>query len=197
MNLKKRVVDKNLIINITNKNSNKVIKNTKLIINLCDKNSYKLKFNFIEKIKDEEKLIELKNIEKAVNMKDINKRYSFIYDCVCEYIDKKYMKCNYCDFKDNVCIYFRYHKNFEHKNGCCFSDARGGLCENLVNNSCKIKSISCKLYSCEYLRNNKVNFKMKNIPLIKYFFNIKQKYYIKYSFFKDKDYVMNKLIENK
>ena len=187
MNLKKRVVDKKLIINITNKNSNRVIKNTKLIINLCDKNSYKLKFDFIEKIKDEEKLIELKNIEKAVNIKDINKRYSFIYDSVCEYIDNK----------DDVCIYFRYHKNFEHKNGCCFSDARGGLCENLVNNACKIKSISCKLYSCEYLRKNKVNFKMKNIPLIKYFFNIKQQYYIKYSFFKDKNYVMNKLIENK
>lgn len=190
MNIK----DNTVIIDIDNKNVNRVIKNTKKILNLCDKNNYKLKFNYLEKITDDDNAFWIKNIEEAIN---INERYSLIYDKVCEYIDKKYMKCNYCDFKDDVCIYFRYHNMLEHKNGCCYSDARGGLCENLVNNSCKIKSISCKLYSCEYLRKNKINFRMKNIPLIKYFFNIKQKYYIKYSFFKDKDYVIDKLIKNK
>ncbi len=193
MNIKDNIV----IIDVNNKNLNRVIKDTKNILKLCDENNYKLKFNYLEKISNEDDLFWIKNIEKAVNIKNIKNRYSYIYDVVCNYIDDKYAKCNYCGFKDNVCIYFRYHNMLEHKNGCCFSDARGGLCENLVNNSCKIRSISCKLYSCEYLRKNKINFKMKYIPLIKYFFNIKQKYYIKYSFFKDKKYVMDKLIENK
>ena len=193
MNIKDNIV----IYDIDNKNVNKVIKNTKKVLKICDENNYKLKFNTIGNITDDDNLFWIKNIEDVINIKNIDERYSFIYDKVCEYIDKKYMKCNYCDFKDNVCIYFRYHNMLEHKNGCCYSDARGGLCENLVNNSCKIKSISCKLYSCEYLRKNKINFRMKNIPLIKYFFNIKQKYYIKYSFFKDKDYVIDKLINNK
>ena len=132
----------------------------------------------------------------AINIKDKSKRYSFIYDTVCDYIDKKYLECNYCDFKDDVCVFFRNHPKIMHKDGCCYSDARGGLCENLKNHRCQIKSISCKLYSCETLRNKKVYFKIKDIPLLKYFFNLKQKYILKYSFFKPKSYVMYKLMEN-
>ena len=107
----------------------------------------------------------------AINIKEKSKRYSFIYDTVCDYIDKKYLECNYCDFKDDVCVFFRNHPKIMHKDGCCYSDARGGLCENLKNHRCQIKSISCKLYSCEYLRNKKVYFKIKDIPLLKYFFS--------------------------
>lgn len=178
------------ILNVNVKSIKKEIKKTRKYINYCDKNNYKIKYNNSNDFW-------IKNIEKAINIKDINKRYNFIYDTVCDYIDKKYLKCNYCDFKDDVCIYFRVHNNLNHKNGCCYSDARGGLCNHLKNHKCEIKSISCKLYSCEYLRKNKINFKMKDIPLIKYFFNIKQKYFIKYSFFKDKDYVISKLLENR
>ena len=191
------VKENKVIIDVNNKNINKIIKSTKKFLKICDKNNYKLKFNYLEDINNIDKLFWVKNIEKAINTKNTEKRYSFIYDNVCEYIDKKYQKCNYCDFKDDICVFFRNNKDICHENGCCYSDSRGGLCKNLVNNSCQIKSISCKLYSCEYLRKRKVNFRMKNIPLIKYFFNIKQKYYIKYSFFKDKDYVINKLISNK
>ncbi len=187
----------NVIIYVNNKNINKLIKKTKKILKLCDENNYKLMFNYLENIIDEEKLFWIKNIQKTINIKDIKKRYSFIYDVVCSYIDDKYKKYNYCDFKDDVCIFFRNNPNICHKNGCCYSDARGGLCKNLKNNSCQIKSISCKLYSCEYLRKNKVNFRMKYIPLIKYFFNIKQKYYIKYSFFKEKNYVLNRLLDKR
>ena len=178
------------ILEIEVKDINKEIKKAKKYLNYCDKNDYKIKFNSTDDFW-------LKNIEKAINIKDINKRYSFIYDIVCDYIDKKYLECNYCEFKDDVCKYFRENNQTEHKNGCCYSDARGGLCEHLKDKHCNIKSISCKLYACPILRENKINFKMKDIPLIKYFFNIKQKYYIKYSFFKDKTYVMYKLIEKK
>ena len=177
------------ILNIDVKDVNKEIKNTKKYLKYCDKNNCKIKYNTDN--------YDLKNIEKAINIKDINKRYSFIYDTVCDFIDKKYLECNYCEFKDDICKYFRKNNQLNHKNGCCYSDARGGLCEHLKDKHCNIKSISCKLYACPILRENKINFKMKDIPLIKYFFNIKQKYYIKYSFFKDKTYVMYKLIEKK
>ena len=178
---------KELLIEV--KDTSKEIKNTRKYLKYCDNNNIKIKYNT-----DNEKL---KIIEKAINIKDIKKRYEFIYDYVCDYIDKKYIDCNYCDFKDNVCRYYREKNDLSHKNGCCYNDKRGGLCEHLKNNKCSIKSISCKLYSCPLLRENDINFKIKNIPLIKYFFNIKQKYYIKYSFFKDKDYVINKLLEKK
>ena len=180
---------KNNIVIVDVKNVNRTIRKTKYYINLCDKNNYKIKYLTNNK--------ELKRIEKVINIKDINKRYNFIYDKVCDYIDKKYLTCNYCDFKDNVCVYYRSLNKMDHINGCCMQDFRGGICEHLKNNKCSIKSISCKLYSCPILRENKINFKMRDIPLIKYFFNIKQKYYIKYSFFKDKDYVIDKLISNR
>lgn len=178
---------KKIIIDV--KNIKKEIKKTKKYLKYCDKNNYKIKFNTND--------ITLKQIQKAINIKDINKRYSYIYDTVCDYIDKKYLQCNYCDFKDNVCKYFREKNETNHKNGCCYSDSRGGLCQYLDKDHCTIKSISCKLYSCPILRNNNIYFKIKDIPLLKYFFNIKQKYYLKYSFFKDKMYVMYKLIEKK
>ena len=178
---------KDLVIDV--KNVNKEIKNTKKYIKYCDKNNIKIKYNTNNET--------LKQIEKAINIKDISKRYSYIYDTVCDYIDKKYLECNYCEFKDDVCKYFRETNELNHKNGCCFSDARGGLCEHLINHKCNIKSISCKLYSCEILRKNNIKFRIRKIPLLKYFFNIKQKYYLKYSFFKDKTYVMYKLIEKK
>ena len=49
------------------------------------------------------------------------------------------------------------------------------------------------------LENNKqsyINCQKKFWQLLKYFFNLKQKYILKYSFFKPKSYVMYKLMEN-
>ena len=171
------------------KDVDKEIKNAKKYLKYCDTNNYNIKYNTDDDT--------LKKIEKAINIKDIKKRYEFIYDTVCDYIDKKYLDCNYCEFKDDICKYYREKNELNHKNGCCYNEKRGGLCEHLKNGKCSIKSISCKLYSCPILRENKINFRIKDIPLIKYFFNIKQKYYIKYSFFKDKDYVIDKLLEKK
>lgn len=197
MNLKNMIENNKVILKVNNANLIRIIKKTRKIIKFCDKNNYEIDYDYLEKINDNEKLTNLENIKAAINIKDINERYSYIYDTVCNYIDGKYLKCNYCDFKDNMCIFFRNNPKIAHIDGCCYSDSRGGACEHLENHKCKIKSISCKLYSCEYLRKKKVNFRMKNIPLIKYFFNIKQKYFIKYSFFKPKSYVIYKLLQNK
>lgn len=140
---------------------------------------------------------EQKSLDKASSYKSIVKKYEFIYDTVCDYLDSKYIGCNYCDFKDDVCKYFR-KTDKNHKMGCCYSDKRGGLCPNLKKDgSCNIKSISCKLYACPMLRNEKLYFKINDIPLLKYNFNLKQKYYIKQSFFKTKEETLLKLYENK
>lgn len=190
------IEDGKLILEI-NDRYNKAIKMSRKLLKICDENNLKLvlKNNGKNITKKDNK--ELYNIVKAINIKNINDRYNFIYDTVCDYIDEKYIKNNYCDFIDNVCVFFRNNSKIAHEDGCCFSAARGGECINLKNHKCTIKSISCKLYSCEYLRNKKINFKIKDIPLLKYFFNLKQKYILKYSFFKPKSYVMYKLMEVK
>lgn len=141
--------------------------------------------------KDEQKLY-----DKALSIKSTKERYEFIYDTVCDFLDSKYIGCNYCDFKDDVCKYFR-KEDSNHKMGCCYADKRGGLCPNLENGTCKIKSISCKLYACPMLRDEKLYFKINDIPLLRDFFNIKQKYYIKQSFFQTKEDTLLKIYENK
>ena len=184
-----------LILNLTDETIEKYIKNTKKLIKLCDKNNLELELKY-DSITNKELLNNMINIKTAINIKDKYKRYEFIYDIICNDLDKK-LNTNYCEFKNDICKYFREKNELNHKNGCCYSDSRGGLCKYLDKDHCTIKSISCKLYSCPTLRENNINFKIREIPLLKYFFNIKQKYYLKYSFFKDKTYVMYKLMEKK
>ena len=135
------------------------------------------------------------NVAKSFN--NVVDKYNYIYDTVCDFLDSKYIGCNYCDFKDDVCKYFR-EIDPTHKMGCCYSDKRGGLCPNLKKDgSCKIRSISCKLYACPMLRDKKLYFKINDIPLLKYNFNLKQKWWIKQSFFQTKEDTLIKLYENK
>lgn len=135
------------------------------------------------------------NVAKSFN--NVVDKYNYIYDTVCDFLDSKYIGCNYCDFKDDVCKYFR-EVDSTHKMGCCYSDKRGGLCPNLKKDgSCKIRSISCKLYACPMLRDKKLYFKINDIPLLKYNFNLKQKWWIKQSFFQTKEDTLIKLYENK
>ena len=54
------------VLNIDVKDVNKEIKNTKKYLKYCDKNNCKIKYNTDN--------YELKNIEKAINIKDITKR---------------------------------------------------------------------------------------------------------------------------
>lgn len=135
------------------------------------------------------------NVAKSFN--NVVDKYNYIYDTVCDFLDSKYIGCNYCDFKDDVCKYFR-EIDPNHKMGCCYSDKRGGLCPNLKKDgSCKIRSISCKLYACPMLRDKKLYFKINDIPLLKYNFNLRQKWWIKQSFFQTKEDTLIKLYENK
>ena len=132
----------------------------------------------------------------AANKKDLKERYNYIYDIVCDYLDKKINNDNICDFKNNKCISVRNNSHCkESLNGCCYGRSRG-LCKHFKNGKCSIKSISCKLFTCRYLKKQKIKFKVNEIPLLNYFFNNKQKYILDISIFKDKDEIINLLLKN-
>ena len=84
----------------------------------------------------------------------------------------------------------------ESNNGCCYGKKRG-VCEHLKNNKCTIKSITCKLFTCRYLKKQGIKYKINDIPLLKYFMNIQQRLVIMSSFFKDKDEVIKLLMKYK
>ncbi len=126
----------------------------------------------------------------AINLKNIDERYSYIYDIVCDYLDNEFITKDICGFKDNVC---KSVKNKSHcsdsLNGCCYGHNRG-LCPHFQNNKCTIKSLSCKLFTCRYLKKNHISYKVNDIVLLKYFFNLRQKFIISTSIFKDKSEIL-------
>ena len=140
------------------------------------------------------------NIVTAINAALISnkeKRYSLIYDIVCDYLDNDFRDNNYCDFKDDVCVAKRNCESKRSTMGCCYHFNKMGifgkinLCENLVDRACTIKCISCKLFTCDYI---KKKYRIKDIFLLDYFFNPIQKLIIKSNCFKTKEQIMKKLL---
>lgn len=127
-------------------------------------------------------------------------RYNYIYDVVCNYLDSCFYGKNLCDFKNNKC---GEKINTSSVTGCCrhFQIKCLGPLTNLVtceyltkDYTCSAKCISCKLYTCDYLRKKGIKFKIKDILLLNVFFNPLQKYFIKYMVFTPKEKILRILM---
>ena len=136
----------------------------------------------------------------AIFYNNRRERYNYIYDTVCEYLDSNFYGKNLCDFKDNKCGEKR---NTSSTTGCChhFKHKWLGpfsklvLCEHLKDDyTCGAKCISCKLFTCDYLENKGIKFRIKDILLLNVFFNPLQKYFIKYMVFTPKDKIIKRLM---
>ena len=142
-------------------------------------------------------VINMYNSINAFLIFDKKKKFNFLYDTVCDYLDSEFVKNNYCDFKDNICIAKRNHLSKRKEMGCCYrftgfmGSGKMVLCDKLGDKGCLDKCITCKLFTCKYL---KKKFKIKEICLLDYFFNPIQKFIIKISYFKTKDKIMKKLL---
>lgn len=153
--------------------------------------------NYDEKIKEQNDFILGIN---AIFYNTRYERYNYIYDTVCDYLDSCFYGKNLCDFKNNKCGEKR---NTSSTTGCChhFRIKAFGpltklvLCEYLNKDySCSAKCISCKLFTCDYLRKKGIKFRIKDILLLDTFFNPLQKYFIKYMVFTPKDKIIKRLM---
>ena len=83
-----------------------------------------------------------------------SKSFSEIYDILYNRADSILKACNLCQFEKGECRRDRYdplvrdESESYRKNGCCSSD----ICEHLGQNGCKVKSLRCKTFVCEYLK---------------------------------------------
>ena len=68
--------------------------------------------------------------------------------------------------------------------------------EYLKNGNCSIKCITCKLFTCKYLREKGIRFKIDDF-LISSLLDKKQKLVISSNFFKTEEEIINKLINTK
>lgn len=137
----------------------------------------------------------------AIFKENIKETYSYIYNTVCDNLDKEFIEKNLCEFKDDRCGEKR---NTSCMVGCCrhYKNKLWGplpfnkfvVCEYLKDKRCSAKCLSCKLFTCDYLNKKGVKFKINNIFLLDTFFNIIQKFILKTSVYTPKEKIIKKLL---
>lgn len=151
-------------------------------------------------INDKEKANRIKVVEKILEEKDIKKRYSRLYDMICDYLDNDFINNNVCGFNNGICSKRQYMidkgiKKDSYENGCCHGYKEGKTCEHLKNGRCSIKNIACKIFTCPYLRLRGIRYSINKIYFARYFFNVRQKFYMENTFFVDKDIILEGILE--
>lgn len=150
----------------------------------------------------------LKALE-ALNTHDFKEQYTLIYDYTFSKLDSIWSKENSCNFCNNKCIATRNKKFINQVDGCCYSFEytdkffsksfikNKKKCKYLgANKQCTTQNISCKFFTCPYLKKYK-NFKLNinNFLIIDSFFSKKQKLILQYNYFHSKEEIINKLLE--
>ena len=158
------------------------------------------KINNDKNITQEKKDKRIKIVKNILREKNIEKRYSKLYDMICDYLDNEFINKNVCGFKNNLCSRRQYMidrgiKKDTYLNGCCHSYREGKDCEHLKNGRCSIKNIACKIFTCPYLRLKGKNYSINKIYFARYFFNSRQKFYMENTYFVDKDVVLKGILE--
>jgi len=183
-----------------------------LYIDFKNNPSYTLiKLKKFKKIKKVFKKIVIANYQdevidffKTYYIKDRKKQIEFIYDTVCDMLDKKWAEYSPCEFCDNRCISSRNNFMDREFDGCCHSFERKLTkcinkqpCRYLGEDKrCTTKNLSCKLFTCDYLKKSgKFDTNYEDFLLLKMFFTKKEKLVIKYNFFKKREEVIEKLLE--
>ena len=169
---------------------------------LVDEEDYLNKFKSLKKKKYIKYILKtnIKNNEelnafgKAFNYKDLKKRYEYIYDYMCNYLDKNV--CVLCDFKDNKCIGNRLKTSVHEKDGCCYF-RKDGFCEFFDGKKCVNPNITCKLFMC-CAAEKKLGYESvcNNYLLLNFFFNNVQKEILEHSYKKKKEYTIDLLLKN-
>ena len=128
--------------------------------------------------------------------------YNKAYDLGCDYLDSQFYGKNLCDFHNDKC---GYKKDYDIKIGCCRHYEKHkqlGLilneklvkCRYLANDGhCTIKCMGCKLFTCDYLKNKGISFKIKDIFVLDSVFNIIQKIVLKSRVYTPKEEILNKI----
>ena len=146
---------------------------------------------------------------KAMSIDNERDRCEFIYNELFSSLDKKWGGKDHCNFCDNYCIAYRNNKKFKQEDGCCYSFENGRFfsrafaknkqkCKYLgENKSCQTQNISCKLYTCDYLKKHeKFELNLNDYLLARLFFKRKQHLILKNNFFVSKEEIIDKLMEH-
>lgn len=112
-----------------------------------------------KKIKFETENPNLKNIMKALNIKDKRKRVEYVYNETIKALNKYYHE-DLCKFIDGQCIIQRTNKKGKY-NGCC------RFCPLVTDKGCPSENVSCKLIYCKTATKNIKLIRIRDIDITK------------------------------
>lgn len=190
---------KNYYTNKANKKIKYVFKKIQKIKKLCLKNNITIEKIIVNENNNFYMINQLDFLLTILDYDDFKQQYEYIYDRVCDDLDKEFIENNICDFKKNKCISRR---NLECKGcsnpliyGCCYTKSK--VCEHLINYRCNIKCLPCKLFTCRFLVKNNIKYKPNDILALRLFFNRRQKNILYNKLFTDKNEIIRLLLKSK
>lgn len=143
-------------------------------------------------------IIEISELIKSLTYKNKAELESHIYDLLCDKLEKYISEYNYCLFCDNKCIAQRDELNDNdwpknEYNGCCYNISKKVECKYLNCKSCEITCISCRLFTCKYLKDRGVDFDIRRNLQVKCFLNFFQVPELIWNFFTEKEKILKKV----
>ena len=129
----------------------------------------------------------IKDIVKALNIKNRKDRITFIYDSACFYADD-YMKKqnpNFCGFENGRCHIQKY-SGCIYKNGCCRN------CYYQSDKGCRTSNLICKFFFCNEVKKRYNVVKIKDVKILK-LFSFRQRQIIKSGYFISRESFINSL----
>lgn len=168
-----------------------------------DKRIYNKTKKYLKRINDDNIDEKMLTVKKVLAITDYEERYNYLYDLICDYLDNEFKNKNICGFDCGIC---KRRKNMIengiikscYENGCCYGYKEEQACKYLIPGvGCSIKNIACKTFTCFYLRKQGYRYKLNNIYLAKYFFNLRQKFYIENTYFVDKNVIIDGILKRR
>lgn len=159
--------------------------------------NFKFEYNgklYDKEIKNNKEIRQVSLLIEALNIKDKKKRLRFVYDKSCELLDDDFYGKNICEFKNNKCIHDRFHN--ASCDGCCKTNDDIRMCKHLKNHRCSTSCLACKFHICYCIRKKGYKYRVNDIYMLKYLYNIKQKIIIYNDFFMTPEEVMEDVYKN-
>ncbi len=133
----------------------------------------------------------------AYNKKRKEERYEYLYDKACFLLDRDFSKYQLCGFQNEICLS---RENLKEKGkkipfvyGCCYT--KGKVCQYLKNGRCTIFCLSCKLFTCSYLKKQGICYSVEDFFFLSFFLNRKQKMILNDSLYTKKEGILYELLK--
>lgn len=184
---------KEVIIKVDDDGNYKIPKFIRLRDNKNKKYKVLYKGKYYEKDDTNIKIREVIQLVEALNIKDKNKRLSYIYNRACDFLDITFYEKNACKFKNNKCLHDR--KDKDKCDGCCRSFC-GTHCKYLKNHRCEVRCLACKFHICRELTKLGYKYRVNDILVLKYLLNFRQKVIVYLDYFMSEEEVLADVRKN-